>query len=234
MLWAGLASYRFGIEFKNAVRGGNAESFVGSRWDLRGFERHEKIVRQRESEAFRERLGSGHGALPWPGLQALQVSKTWLELLQNMHHPASYEGDYSWIFSKLDFVMQNSSREEREFLSGLAPFFIVIGHDPIGATIVMNELLRRDPSYWKAWFWYGYHSLENLHDRALAADAFAHAAKLPGGPAFTAALSLRLSRGAKFFESRERDEILRRNFSPEFIEKIKRARPEYFEPSPRL
>lgn len=233
-LWVALVSGRLIVESPTRVVGGNAQSYIGSRWDLRGFARHEELLRLRESQAFRARLRQGQASpMSWPGLKAMQVSWTWLELLQNMHQPSSYEGDFSWMFSKFHTIIEHSSPEELRFVSGLAPFFIVIGKDPIGATVVMNELIRRDPQGWKSWFWYGYHALDNLQLRNLAGDAFTRTAELPGGPPFTAALSLRLSRGASFFDLKDRDQILRENFSAEFIDKIKRARPEYFEPSPR-
>lgn len=233
-LWITLVLWRISVETPERVVGGIAQAYIGTRWDLRDFSKHEELLRRRESAAFRDRLSRGIAApMSWPGLKALQVSWTWLELLQNMHQPSSYDGDFSWMFSKFHSIIENSSPKELRFVSGLAPFFIVIGKDPIGATLVMNELIRRNPKGWQSWFWYGYHALENLSLGQLAGDAFTHTALLPGSPPFTAALSLRLSRGSGFFELKDRDQILRENFTPEFIDKIKRARPEYFEPSPR-
>jgi hypothetical protein len=208
---------------------------LGGRWDPRGREALDALDRRRESDAFKARLRSGERQeLPWPGLSAAQGSWAWLELLQGLHVESSYEGDFSWMFSKLDTILARSNPSEVDAIASLAPFYFVIGKDPVGATVVMNELVRRGTDRWRPWFWAGYHAKENLLHNRLAGDLLGKAALLKDSPDYTAALSLRLSRGEKFLDENERAQILRSQTDPVLLEKIRRARPEWFGGKPRF
>lgn len=197
--------------------------------DPRDAQAVESIHRQRESDAFRDRLRNGQTRpFAWPGLAAAQVSWTWLEVLSGLHAPESYEGDFSWIFSKLETIVQVSHPREIDFLSTLAPFYFVIGHDYAGATLIMNDMIQRaGPRRWRPWFWAGFHALENLNDRRLAGDLFARAAMDPASPPFLAPLSVRLSLGNEFLRSAEKRQLLENGIAPELREKILQARPEW-------
>jgi hypothetical protein len=205
-------------------------SWTGSRKDPRGADRVASLVRSRESLAFKERLRKGaREDWAWPGLRSAQISWTWLELLQGVHIPESYEGDFSWMFSKLFTVAQYSDKKEIRFLTMLAPYYFVMGHDHAGATLFFDELVRRAPNSYNVWFWGGFHAIENLFVRPMAAYCYEQAALKPGAPDYLAVLSQRLKFGSDAFESSvERRRILETNISPEILERIERVRPKWF------
>jgi hypothetical protein len=199
--------------------------------DPRGAQKIQEIVRDRESRAFRDRLSRGlREDIMWPGLRAAQVSWTWLELLQGAHIPESYEGDFSWMFSKLYTVAQYADHREIAYLGSLAPFYYVIGKDHAGATILFEELIQRAPESYNIWFWGAFHALDNLYHKRMAAHAYGEAALKPQAPDYLTALSLRLRYGDEAFENpHERARILGQNLSPEMRERLQRARPDWLD-----
>jgi hypothetical protein len=210
-----------------SVSGGSAESFVSSRFDPRDLQKVDEAEAQRESDRFKNRLFSGGGAFFWPGLKSLQVSSNWLQLLQGVHAEASYEGDFSWVFSKLDFIEKATPREERSLLVALAPFYFLVNRDGAGATYLMNSMLRRAPDTWRVWFWSGYHALENLKNVPLAGDLYRQAAMMPGSPLYLGALSYRLSNQELFLRVPNPKNILEKDLPEELLRKIKATRPEW-------
>jgi len=211
------------------VRGGFGSAVVGSAFDPRGYAAMERARQSRVTDEFRERLRSGVSRrLGLPGLQSAEVSWSFLEMLTGLDVPASYEGDWSWMFSRLHDIILNTPRSELDFVGILAPFFIVIGKDPLGATLVMNELFHRAPQAWRIWFWGGFHALENLKMRNWAGDLYEHAALLPGAPPFAAALAARLKLGNAAVEGSDREQVLRQSLSPRLLERVQEARPEWF------
>lgn len=199
--------------------------------DPRGGAQVEFLMRRRESDSFRESLRRGDDEpFSWPGLSAAQTSWTWLEILYGLHKPASYEGDFSWIFSKLNTILNVAPQKDITAVASLAPFFFVIGKDDAGATLIMNEMANRaGTNYWKPWFWGAFHAMENLKNQRLAGDLLLRAAKNPQTPTYFAALSLRLQQqGTEFLNDAEKREALQRELDPRVLEKIKEARPEWF------
>lgn len=188
-----------------------------------------KVIQQRESDSFQSRLKSGSlPDLTWPGLKSADISWTWLQMLQGLHHKESYEGDYSWLFSKIDHIVRFTPDSELRFISGLTPFMFVIGNDSIGSTIVMNELIKRAPWSYHVWFWGAFHSLENIHQKKLAGDMYFRASQIKGAPDYLVGLSIRLSRGDDYLTDPEKIEILKKELPHEAMEKLKRAKPELF------
>ncbi len=230
-LWIGMSVWRINRESRELLLGGVGKKAIGSRWDPRGRDELDHIAALRESADFRDRLGRGRGhGFSWPGLKSAQVSFAWLDLLQGLHNTASSEGDFSWVFSKLDTLIENSPKAEILFVQGIAPFILVVGKDFLGANIVLNELAKREPTSWVPWFWYGFHAMHNLKNYRLAADLFSRAAVIPGSPPQTAGLSVRLKYGNPMdLSPDERLSILETQISPELKEKIKKLRPEWFE-----
>lgn len=200
------------------------------RGDLRGAERVARIDRSRESASFRDRLRRGDRApWAWPGLASAQVSWTWLDVLSGLHSPESAEGDFSWMFSKLNAIASVAPPREIRFLATLAPYYYVIGNDGAGATLLMNELsLRARDTDWLVWFWNSYHANENLRSPRLAGDFLLKAAHQPGAPDYLAPLALRLAKGSSFLEDARRAGALEQNVDPILLEKMKKARPEWF------
>ncbi len=228
LVWGGLASYRLVSELRQSQRGAVDQTVVGATWDPRGFERLDEIVKKRESDSFRDRQVRGAVAFAWPGLRSVQVSWSWLELLQGLHNPSSYEGDFSWMFSKLDTVIQNSPPTEVRFLTGLASFFYVIGRDHIGANILMQEMIKRSPDTYNVWFWSGFHAADNLKMRNLASDFIARAARFSFAPPYLSVLAVRLKLGEELLTSSERGRLLQKELEPALLEKAKQARPDWF------
>jgi hypothetical protein len=233
-LWLLLSGLRVRYELGELARGGAGKVAFGSRRDPRGRDLIDRLERQRESDSFRSRLARGlRSSSSWPGLKSAQLSWTWLEMLSSVANPASYEGDFSWIFSKLYDVAVNANPKETAYLSSLAPFYYVIGKDHAGADIIMEESLKRAPNSFNAWFWAGFHAMDNLYSRPMAAYLYGEAAKRPGAPAYVATLGARLKAGASTFEDNaQRTRFLREQTDPETLERIKKARPEWFEDAP--
>lgn len=228
-LLSGWIAWRLQQESAHTFRGGAGKSFSGSTYDPRGFERIERIAKLRESENFKDRLRSGDTSdLSWPGLAAAQVSWTWLELLQGLHTESSYQGDFSWMFSKLNTVIRNSPQKERRFVSSLGAFFYVIGRDHAGATLLFQEMVKRSSDVYHTWFWGGYHAYYNLHNSALAGDCFERAAAFPWSAPYIAALATRLKLGVDLLSSSERRQIIEKEMDPKILDKLKQARPEWF------
>lgn len=196
--------------------------------DPRDSARVSQFEKERESASFRERLRRGDSTtFLWPGLSAAQTSWTWLQVLYGLHKPDSYKGDFSWIFSKLDTILQSSNPQELSSLASLAPFYMVIGEDYAGATLIMNEMIRRGGTRdWRIWFWGGFHALENLRARSLSADLYAHAALFPSSPSYLAALQLRLKENLPTSGVIGRREVLR-EMDPRLLEKLRASRPEW-------
>jgi hypothetical protein len=229
VIWSLLVAGRIYKESQSLVRSKSTKQIVGTDWDPRDRQLIDKVARLRESESFRNRLRRGlDSQLFWPGTKAAQVSWTWLELLQGLHNEASYEGDFSWMFSKLHTVALASDPREIRFLASLAPFFFVIGKDHAGANVLMQEVLDRAPGSWQAWFWSGFHAYENLSDRKLAADLYERAARIDGSPAYFAALSVRLKLGLDF-PKKNIGKAFEGQMDPELLERVRQARPEYFD-----
>jgi hypothetical protein len=198
--------------------------------DPRGGEAVARLVRARESDAFKERLRIGMKEdWAWPGLRSMQTAWTWLELLEGIHVASSYEGDFSWVFSKLYTVIQYSDSKEVAFLGTLAPFYFVIGKDHAGATLFLDELVRRAPHSYNVWFWGGFHAVDNLYLRKMAAYFYEQAARAPQAPDYLAVLSQRLKYDQDAFsDEAERRRLLQSNVDPDLLEKIERARPDWF------
>lgn len=223
-VWVALVGGRLYLERDHFIKKPGTDVVIGSNWDPRNSQVLDSIVTRRETESFKEQSYSGRRAFVWPGLRAAQVSWAWLEMLQGLHVPSSSEGDYSWMFSKLNFIAQETPPKDIRFLTGLASFFLVIGSDYIGANLLMRELQLRVPEFWKTWFWSGFHALENLRDRKVAGYCFREASMRPGAPDYFAALSLRLEIGESYFSTDYKKKLLESEFPKEFVEKVLRAR----------
>ena len=188
--------------------------------DPRGSEQVARLVRRSERDDFLERLRSGNEVvLTWPGLAAAQVSWAWLEMLYGISKKESYEGDFSWIYSKLNTVLSVADKSEINFLAGIAPFYFVIGHDHAGATLLANELVRRAPKSWQAWFWAGMHALENLGSRRLAGDQISRAGRIDGSPVYFKVLGDHLSGGGTVSHEESR-QIMDQYFDPALKPKL--------------
>jgi len=221
LMWGGLSWFRLHKEQEHRVESRSSKQIVGTRWDPRGFEVLDRIRRNRESESFKDRLRRGSSlGFVWPGLKSLQVSWSWLELLQGLHHEASYEGDFSWMFSKLHTVIRNTPPSELSFITGLAPFFMVIGKDHIGANILMQEMLNRGRDQFNPWFWSGWHALENLYDAKMASSMFAVAATFQSAPTYLKFLSYRLMRGYRMNDE-ELFALLEKDMPKDVIERYR-------------
>lgn len=197
-------------------------------YDLRGADHVMSIILRRESDAFRGRVKSRQSKIfYWPGLKAAQTSWVWMQALSGLHVESSFQGDYSWLFSKLDFINRSvpSGKDLRSF--SLAPFFLVIGSDGVGSTLLVQEWSRTFEDYWKTWFYAGYHAIENLNDTKLASDYFQRALTFKETPDFVAALMLRLKDPSAFSEKKNRD-LLLGDLDPALLVRLKRARPEWF------
>ncbi len=231
-LFGALVGGRVIFESRSLARSKGGHQIVGSRWDPRGFERIEAILKQRETDSFRAKLRSGTSAdIFWPGLSSAQISWTWLEMLQGLHVESSYQGDFSWIFSKLNTLIRYSNPKELKLIIGLGAFYYAIGRDHAGATYLMNELIKRDhvSPHFNTWFWGGYHGYYNLGNRQLASNLFEHAARFDSAPPYVAALAARLKFGDELMNSAERNDLLQRSLDPDLFEKVKKARPTWFE-----
>lgn len=203
---------------------------LGSNWDPRGKKDIDRIEKQRVSDEFRRSLKSGvQEYFTWPGLQAAQVSWMWLELLDGLHDDDSYDGDFSWVFSRLYNILAKTPASELHYISGMAPYFFVVGNDRLGATFMMNQLVERGKDHYNSMFWSAYYALENLRDNKLAASLYEKASKFPQAPSYLPFLasSLRL-RGFAAYSKRERAAILYENMSPELLKILKEKRPELF------
>lgn len=230
-IWALLSFGRLALESKQKVVSRFSGATVGSQYDPRGFARLDKIIKDRESAAFKDRLRRGIQAdFGWPGLKSAQVAWTWLEVLSGLHHPSSYDGDFSWMFSKLNTLAGLSDKRELRFLTGLAPFFLVLGKDHAGASLLVQEIITRGANEYNPWFHAGFHALENLSNRTLAADYYLRASQFPFAPPYLAALHARLKFGNDLGDPKERRALLLREIRDEgVIKRIKQARPEWFE-----
>jgi hypothetical protein len=151
-----------------------------------------ELAKVREGDAFRLRLRSGQSErFTPPGLRAAYLSWKWLELLQATHQAESYDGDFSWFFSSLDYIGENAHESEILTLTGLGAFFFVIGKDHAGANLFADRLVARAPERYNVNFWSGFHALENLQSNLMAAYFFDRAHKA-NGPVYLKDLSERL------------------------------------------
>ncbi len=227
-----LVGWRSLKEIQEPLYSRGSKRIIGTNFDPRGNRDFiNKIAHRRESDAFKSKLRSSNNrTFIWPGLKSAQLSWTWLELLEGLHNESSYDGDFSWMFSKLYFLLMQSHGSERITLTALAPFYLVIGKDSAGATLFMNELIKHASSDFRVWAWSGFHALENLHNGQLAGFMYKESSKLPGSPPYYSILSLRLSSGLEnsvLHDSELRNELFR-NVDSETLSKIKEARPEWF------
>jgi hypothetical protein len=162
--------------------------------DPRNAQRVAQLREIRESLSFQRELSTARTQhFFFPGLKALQLSLTWLEVLDGLHNPASINTDYSWLFSKLHTFAVYSHKFEQKRALAVTPFLFVVGRDPIGSSILMNELIYRSQHYFTPWFWGAYHALENLKDKQMASEMFYQASKRPGSPPYSASLALKLN-----------------------------------------
>jgi hypothetical protein len=192
--------------------------------DPRGADQVARLVRRSERDDFLERLRRGNEVvLTWPGLAAAQVSWAWLEMLYGISKKESYEGDFSWIYSKLNTILSVANKNEIYFLAGIAPFYFVIGHDHAGATLLADTLVRRAPKSWQAWFWSGMHALENLGSRRLAGDQISRAGAIEGSPAYFKVLGNHLSGGGAVSREESR-RIMDQYIDPNLKQKVQSSR----------
>lgn len=226
----GLCFERISRESQYAFNAGLDKGFRGTKYDPRGYDLVDSIVKKRESESFRDRLRKGTSSdLSWPGLASAQVSWTWLELLQGLHSDSSFQGDFSWMFSKLNTVIQNSPKREQRFVTALGAFYYVIGRDPAGATLLMQEMIKRSPDIYHTWFWDGYHAYYNLGSPLMASYFFERAARFPNTAPYLAVLSWRLKNNVGLMTKEERRNLIEKELDSDLIEKAKKARPDWFE-----
>ena len=198
-------------------------------FDLRGADSVMALIKRRESDDFRQRVRERQGKLTyWPGLRSAQVSWRWMEMLNGLHTETSFQGDYSWLFSRLDFLSRSVGARGDWRVISLAPFFLVIGSDGIGSTLLIRDWIQRYPNYWKTWFFAGYHALENLKLPLLAADYYERGLKFREMPDYVAALVLRLRAKDSLGDTTSRDMVLK-GLDPEVLDRLKRARPEWFQ-----
>lgn len=199
--------------------------------DPRGSDRVAQITRERESAQFKDRLTRGvHEDFAWPGLRAMQTSWTWLSLLSAIHVSSSYEGDFSWLFSKLFTVSQYANEKEIYFITTLAPFYFVMGSDGAGSTLFLYELQKRLPQNYHVNFWGAFHALDNLSMKNMAAYFYEKASASPMAPDYLASLSLRLKYGENLLDNPVlRKQILETQVSPELRQRLARVRPNWFE-----
>jgi hypothetical protein len=231
VLWAMFSWARLREESKHKIVSRSTKTVVGASWDPRDYQKLDKIYKKRESDSFKARQRRGISTpFVWPGLRNFQISMVWLEVLQGLHHESSYDGDYSWMFSKLNTLMALTDIKEIRYLTSLAPFFLVIGKDHIGANILMQEVIERAPDEYNAWFYSGYHAIENLNDRKLAADYILRASQFPFAPPYLKALHLRLKLGQEFLSSAEKKTLIEKEVKdPALLEALKKIRPEWFQ-----
>jgi hypothetical protein len=177
---------------------------VGARWrldqvsvfDPRDLKKVNQISKTRESASFKDRSRRGDTQVFfWPGLRPVQTSITWLEVLNGLHDSSATDGDFSWMFSKLEIIAQSSHPAEQLRITNLAPFFMVIGKDGVGATILSNLLVTRFKDYFNSWFWSGWHAMENLGSFRFAGDLFLRSARFAFAPPYVFTLGARLASG---------------------------------------
>ncbi len=217
---------RLSIEARHLERGGHQRTIIGSTWDPRNYQKINRTIRRRETDAFRNQLikGDAKGFLV-PGLGAAQVSWAWLNLLQSVHYDSSYEGDFSWMFSKIYFILAHAHPKEIFFVRGLAPFYLVIGKDHPGANIVTEEIQKRNNQDYQIFFWSGFHAMMNLFHPKMAAWMYREAAKLPHSPQYLAALSYKLEYGEETVSSEELlGQVLEKEADPKIAQLIKETR----------
>jgi len=205
-------------------------SKLGLEFDPRGKQRVADIQEEEESAAFQKRLKDKRfNQYFWPGLKAAHLSFIWLQTLSGISNEASYNKDFSWLFSKLYTLAVSSHPKELYRVFKLSPFLYVIGQDLVGSTLLAFETIKRQPENWASWYWAGFHSLENLHHRKLAGDLYLESSKRAGSPYYVASLGIRLSAGlyANQDMSTHLDSVIQ-ELPSEIVEKIKRSRPEYF------
>jgi hypothetical protein len=212
-------------------------ALVGARWrldqssafDPRDLKKVSQLSKTRESASFKDRSRRGDTQVFfWPGLRAVQTSVTWLEVLNGLHDPAATDGDFSWMFSKLEAIAQSAHLSEQSRITNLAPFFLVIGRDMVGATILSNLLVNRFPGFYNAWFWSGWHHLENLRSDRNAGDLFFRSSRFPEAPSYVSSLGLRLLAGLKGERSVDRT-ILILSLDDQTLKSLKKVRPDLFE-----
>lgn len=199
-------------------------------YDLRGYDLVSDLLVKRESDQFKNQMWSNlDKPFYWPGLKSVQTSWAWMQILNGLHTQSSHEGDYSWLFSKLYFLSESLDQSRDHRVVSLAPFFLVIGTDGIGATLLVNRWTgTQSTGGWKTWFYAGFHALENLKNSKLAADYFRQALKFRGAPDHLAALVLRLEHGEISTDKKNRG-LLLRDLDSSLQERIRRVRPDWFE-----
>jgi hypothetical protein len=217
---------RISVERRHIARGGYEKAAIGSTWDPRNFEKVTRSIRRRETDAFRNQLVRGNSkGFVWPGLKSAQVSWTWLNLLQAVHYDSSYESDFSWMFSKLYFIVSHAHPREVSFARGLAPFYLVIGKDYAGANIVVEEIMKRNSDEYQIFFWGGFHALMNLYNNKMAAWMYRESAKRPFSPQYLAALSYKLQYGDDTVDSRDLlEKTLENETDPKIAELIRKTK----------
>lgn len=222
-----LVGLRFYAEAQSKVlsKKGN---IISSDFDPRNKAIVERIIKQREKDSFQERIQQGASATwTWPGLRAFQSTINWVQLLNGLHNESSYQGNYSWIFSKLYNIIDKSPRSEAGYLTGIAPYFFVVGKDLVGASILLNELTERADHYYNTWFWGGFHAAENLFDNVMASEYYLKAASFPKAPPYLKDLSAKLKdRSGYQFDSNLRKKIIKDNLDEESIDNLKKINPD--------
>jgi hypothetical protein len=198
-------------------------------YDLRDTDRVMAVIRQRESESFKSRVQNKDSKIfYWPGLRSAHVSWVWMQALNGLHNESSFAGDYSWLFSKLNFITKSLPAEKDIRFISLAPFFLVIGVDGIGSTLMVRDMIQKNPRNWKTWFYAGYHAVENLKISNLAADYYEKCLKFEDSPEHLASLVLQL-RDPDSRDNKTSRDLLLREMDPGVQERVKSIRPEWFQ-----
>lgn len=166
------------------------------RFDPRGRDEVAFLKREREAAMFRSQLQRGSRAVLWPGLKSAQLSWAWLEMISSIHSDATIEGDFSWFYGKLNFILENSDPREMRYLTGLAPYYFVMGKDHAGATLLGNALTLRAPDYYNTWFWYGWFAMSEIQIPRMAGEMFLVAGSFPGAAPYLNNLGRRLIQGS--------------------------------------
>ena len=125
------------------------------------------------------------------GFDNVVADLLWVDLLQQAAYEKISSGRVSWEYSQLDAVTTLDPHFKTAFQFS-AIFLSAFRHDKLGAKLILEKWVAREPNYWHNLYILGYHLFFEMGDYAAAYPYILKAAALPGAPQWLSSLGVRV------------------------------------------
>lgn len=125
------------------------------------------------------------------GFDNFWAALLWVQLLQQSSHQPIHEGRVSWEFTHVDTITELEPNFDLAYRFG-ATFLSVFKQDRLGAKLILEKWVARQPYFWRPNYLLGFHYFSELNDPERGAEYILKAARLEGAPSWISSLGVRV------------------------------------------